>query len=823
MKRSKRILCAMLSLFVCLACCFSGCAGKNDLPTTSDSAATPDSSSDGASSSDSQSAPETPPQTLWQVIDGGLAAYIDDPYLLGMTESTLWAVGQADAEGDGRRDLFVRMDMDTLETVCLPLQLPQPALQAAEGQSVLQTISEAFFSPAQELLLLLEERLIDHAQDSSDEYYASMQHPLESQLTVCAVNETGEVQPTGTVQLPQPLQPQDGVQVGTLWHGSFLGADGDLRLAMFCGKELPGGGVSTADTFLLRVSPDGSCQSCTPLSTGSLDYGAPLRRADDSAVYLQEDVSANETRWLIVEGLSTDAPTVTAQPAPEELRMAAYQAVESADRQLSLWWGLDGVRLLDEELATTQSVLRWSDYGLADATLYGVYDRGQNELLVAATTRQDGFALYRLKLAEDSPLAGQRVLTLAIQSDFFGTLQAAVDAYNYSGPDVYIQTVDYSNQAAQQAGFATGAEMLVDDILHNTAPDILQLSSNMGTQQWIRQGLFVDLYPYLDADPALDRQDLIGNALAACEHNGTLPTLMPSFVFSTVMIANDLWQTPAAHWNLQQFTEVCDTLPQLQMPFYPQGRAYALQLFVASGGSTFIDYATGTCHLDDPAFVHLLEQSAAWSEEGADDIQQDPKAAFVGGQAAAYATDLSVFRQLKAMRYIFDGDFSFIGMPTDSGTGNGSTLRPDLWLGVTRYCHDPDAAWQFLRTFLLPEFQDNLSLALPLRRDALRAQADAAAAPIDRMEELGYYPPYLQNMQLTKQQQQDYWLQGCQTGDIDALLAAIEDASTLYLYDYTVTDILAEEAEAFYNGQRSAEDAAKIIQDRVQTYLDEQS
>ena len=91
------------------------------------------------------------------------------------------------------------------------------------------------------------------------------------------------------------------------------------------------------------------------------------------------------------------------------------------------------------------------------------------------------------------------------------------------------------------------------------------------------------------------------------------------------------------------------------------------------------------------------------------------------------------------------------------------------------------------------------------------------------MEELGYYPPYLQNMQLTKQQQQDYWLQGCQTGDIDALLAAIEDASTLYLYDYTVTDILAEEAEAFYNGQRSAEDAAKIIQDRVQTYLDEQS
>lgn len=117
---------------------------------------------------------------------------------------------------------------------------------------------------------------------------------------------------------------------------------------------------------------------------------------------------------------------------------------------------------------------------------------------------------------------------------------------------------------------------------------------------------------------------------------------------------------------------------------------------------------------------------------------------------------------------------------------------------------------------LLPDFQNALKNQLPLRLDALQQAADDATLP----QETTSMPAYLRG-KLTEEQMA-YWQQGAQPEDCQKLLAAIEGTTALFQYDENVADILAEEAAAFYNGQRSAQDAAAIIQNRVQTYLDEQ-
>ena len=50
----------------------------------------------------------------------------------------------------------------------------------------------------------------------------------------------------------------------------------------------------------------------------------------------------------------------------------------------------------------------------------------------------------------------------------------------------------------------------------------------------------------------------------------------------------------------------------------------------------------------------------------------------------------------------------------------------------------------------------------------------------------------------------------------------IESTDVLYQYDSTIAAILWEKADYFYNGVRTAEEAAALIQSRVQTYLAEQ-
>ena len=57
--------------------------------------------------------------------------------------------------------------------------------------------------------------------------------------------------------------------------------------------------------------------------------------------------------------------------------------------------------------------------------------------------------------------------------------------------------------------------------------------------------------------------------------------------------------------------------------------------------------------------------------------------------------------------------------------------------------------------------------------------------------------------------------------ETDKVLAAIEQVDALWSVDSTVTSILYEEFEYFLGGVRNAEQTAAMVQDRVQTYLDE--
>ena len=70
--------------------------------------------------------------------------------------------------------------------------------------------------------------------------------------------------------------------------------------------------------------------------------------------------------------------------------------------------------------------------------------------------------------------------------------------------------------------------------------------------------------------------------------------------------------------------------------------------------------------------------------------------------------------------------------------------------------------------------------------------------------------------------QKEYFSRALTAEELDQIRALIDAVDTVYQYDDTVAAILVEEASAFYAGVRSAEEAAQLIQNRVQTYLAEQ-
>ena len=59
--------------------------------------------------------------------------------------------------------------------------------------------------------------------------------------------------------------------------------------------------------------------------------------------------------------------------------------------------------------------------------------------------------------------------------------------------------------------------------------------------------------------------------------------------------------------------------------------------------------------------------------------------------------------------------------------------------------------------------------------------------------------------------------------DIDKVMDIINSTTQINRYNNTVTDIVNEEAGAYFSGSKSAEAVAEMIQNRVQNYLDENS
>ena len=62
-----------------------------------------------------------------------------------------------------------------------------------------------------------------------------------------------------------------------------------------------------------------------------------------------------------------------------------------------------------------------------------------------------------------------------------------------------------------------------------------------------------------------------------------------------------------------------------------------------------------------------------------------------------------------------------------------------------------------------------------------------------------------------------------QKADIDHMNAVIASADGIMSYNASIRDIITEEAETFFSGAKTAEEAAQIIQSRVRLYLEEHS
>ena len=395
------------------------------------------------------------------------------------------------------------------------------------------------------------------------------------------------------------------------------------------------------------------------------------------------------------------------------------------------------------------------------------------------------------------------------------TLLEAVSAFNASRDDVYIRVTD----------FDAAAEGLTADLFYLP----LQSCMEMG-----RSGMLTDLYPFIDADKEIRKEDFFPNILSALEVNGALYTTCTGVTFRTAIGASSAVGDNAG-WSYDRLRECWGALGIGTDAFDIFTTCEdVLDICLSMDLDSFIDWDSGTCSFQSDAFTKLLwftgnfprsfdYDSHSWTDTDNTDLR------IRRGKQLLMEKDVCSFKDAAYCGYEFPESISFIGYPTLTGTGNVmtvSTLDSGMNFSMSASTELQEECWAFLRRFFTEAFQEEtrffpVSTAVFNRKmkDAMAFDyvLDAKGNPVRDTKTGEPVIRSIDTMYLSNYTQVNIY--PLSEEKAAKLVDLVTSTTKLALDNKDICEVVKNSVRGFYDGSLSLEEAAAAAQTAVTEYL----
>lgn len=618
-----------------------------------------------------------------------------------------------------------------------------------------------------------------------------------------------------------------------------------IRVLDSTGAELSHCAVSLTDSSEyiggLAVDADGNCYVCTDsriyvysaageelctVEAGGYIYSiANARNGDVYALLYENGLTVRKvdmrTGTMSADGISLDG--------------YAYELISgSGDYDFYYSDARDGYLYgYSLENESSEKILNWLDCDISayDISDLRIKDSGGLDVLTstyASRTEDFSYELAEIERVPYEALPQKTHLTLATVSSGMST-QNAVLKFNRASDSYHIDVIDYytlvGTGSIEDAYTKFTAELMAGNL-----PDLLDLG-DLDYKRFAERGILEDLYPYIDADKDLSRDDFFENVLGAYEVDGKLYAAVAYFVIATLQGASSVvGDTPG--WTYDEYYAALASMPEgCEGLDAGVTQEVMLETCLAIDLDRYIDWSTGQCSFDSDNFKALLEFAktfpSAESLEGYEPSAEDSALSRISqGKQMLQTVSLGAFYE-DGSHNVFGGNSTYIGFPNATGDC-GSVMMGSESFGMTSACKDKDGAWQFLRMVLSEDYQLN-SDVFPVNKAAFNTLLDEA-------KEIKYERDANGNYKLDENGERIREVIGSYTDgtnyyDIysgiteefaEKIVEMVEYTTKLYCYDGSISDIVTEEAAAYFAGQKSADEVAKLIQSKANIYVNEQ-
>ena len=317
-----------------------------------------------------------------------------------------------------------------------------------------------------------------------------------------------------------------------------------------------------------------------------------------------------------------------------------------------------------------------------------------------------------------------KTLTLAVFQSESGirgsSLSKWVEQYNENHSEVQIEIVSYLDGATE---YGDVLNKLKIEINAGNGPDMINFGGTYSPLD-ASFGLMVDLYPYMQNDIFIKKQDFYYNILEAFEVGESLYVMVPNYRIGSFATINEKL-VGLDRMNITQLIDAYNALDEESILIPGETKGSVFGMICYGSLENYIDWGGGTCSFDSESFIEVLNFSNRFPLELNIAEEYSAKKIFMEGKATLFPVGISSAYDLASARMLYGKTPTYIGYPVDSGCGNMVAIE-DIAIGISSTSNNKEEAWEFIRSLLDVEYQDNIKNGLPLRINSLEQKLEDA-------------------------------------------------------------------------------------------------
>ncbi|KUO77163.1 MAG: hypothetical protein APF77_01730 [Clostridia bacterium BRH_c25] len=585
-------------------------------------------------------------------------------------------------------------------------------------------------------------------------------------------------------------------------------------------KEINGNRESVNGRFIAKMIPDRNGNLYVHKFDGrveALDKSLNIVKAWDRDEY--SDISLDEKDNLILLHRSADGQRLMQKLDSKSGKIIWEKELKGIGAPGLVYYSRSSGKLYGMENGT---IFSYSPDGDVDSRvldckglsvmgdIYGFVVDDNEEVYVQSEDNGKSKLICFVKQDESRQSAeevNKKKLVVYLRYDIGDVVSNAAIEYEKEHPDVDIDINDARELTAKECVQKLNTEMLA-----GKGPDLILGSFLTGDYE--EKGLLADLEEFISRDKSFNINDYAANMIAASRNGKKLYRMPVGYYLDCFLINSKILEQKGItlkkdiSWE-QMYDTVSETNSKSGEKCYmlpKMGNRFLFEKIIYKDIDYYVDEKNKRSRIDTEEFVNELELMKRIDKERLLHPDMDNKT-IIHSQGEIVPEDI-LFIPINLLSYgqiygaygMYYKSFNII--PDLKGLYTGARTVYANRIAINNNSQYKEQAWDFIKLLLSEEVQLKLSEDyFVVNNKANQGSKEEMFKYLDKYPMRKYYRPTAEEM--------------------DNLKSIMEGINKIEEYDYELNELIWSEMEIFIKNEKSAEDTAKAIQNKVQLYLQE--